>query len=80
MPLLVTRLFDLVGAGPLAVEPLTLWPGSALILFSSVSPAYITPISRGVVAEGDLTIQSVPAFYSIKSNGCVLDEEELAPL
>ena len=78
--MLVTRLFDLVVAGPLDIEPLTLWTGSALISFSSVSPACMTPISRGVVAKGNLTIQSVPACYSIKSNGCVLDEEELAPL
>ena len=77
---LVTRLFGPVGAGPLAVEPLTVWPGSALVSFSSVSPAYITPSSRSAVAKRNLTIQSVPAFYSIKSNGCVLDEEELAPL
>ena len=77
---LVTRLFDLVVAGPLDIEPLTLWPGSALIWFSFVSPAYMTPSSRDIVAKRDLTIQSVPACYSIKSNRCVLDEEELAPL
>ena len=77
---LVTRLFDLVVAGPLDIEPLTLWPGSALISFSFVSPACMTPSSRSIVAKRDLTIRSVPACYSIKSNGCVLDEEELAPL
>ena len=49
---LVTRLFDLVVAGPLDIEPLTLWPGSALISFSSVSPACMTPTSRVVVARG----------------------------
>ena len=75
-----TRLFDLVVAGPIDIEPLTLWPGSALIWFSFVSPACMTPSSRNVVAERYLTNQSVPACYSIKSNGCVLDEEELAPL
>ena len=77
---LVTRLFDLVVAGPLNIEPLTLWPGWALIWFSFVSLACMTPSSRNIVAKLDLTIQSVPACYSIKSNGCVLDEEELAPL
>lgn len=77
---MVTRLFDLVVAGPLDIEPLKLWPGPALISFSFVSPACMTPSSRDVVAKRDLTIQSMPACYSIKSNGCVLDEEELAPL
>ena len=77
---LVTRLFGPVVAGLLGVEPLTLCPGSALISFSSVSPACMTPSSRDIVTKRDLTIQSVPACYSIKSNGCVLDEEELAPL
>ena len=38
--LLVTRLFDLVGAGPLAVEPLTPWPGSALISLLCQSRLY----------------------------------------
>ena len=38
------------------------------------------PSSRSAEAKRDLTIQSVPACYSIKSNGCVLDEEKLAPL
>ena len=78
--LLVTRLFDLIVAGPLDIAPLTLWPASALISFSFVSPACMTPSSRSIVAKRDLTIRSVPACYSIKSNGCVLDEEELAPL
>ena len=77
---LVTRLFDLVIAGPLDIEPLTLWPGSAPISFSFVSPACMTPSSRNVLVKRDLTIQSAPACYLIKSNGCVLDEEELAPL
>ena len=80
LALFFTRLFDLVVAGPIDIEPLTLWPGSALIWFSFVSPACMTPSSRDIVAKRDLTIQSVPACYSIKSNGCVLDEEELAPL
>ena len=77
---LVARLFDLVVAGPFDVEPQMCWPASALISFSSVSPACMTPSSRNVVVKRDLTIQSVPACYLIKSNGCVLDEEELAPL
>ena len=72
--------FNLVVAGRLDIEPLTLWPGSAPISFSFVSPACMTPSSRNVVVKRDLTIQSVPACYLIKSNGCVLDEEELAPL
>jgi len=72
--------FNLVVAGRLDIEPLTLWPCSAPISFSFVSPACMTPSSRNVVVKRDLTIQSVPACYSIKSNGCVLDEEELAPL
>ena len=80
LPVLVARLFGLVGAGPFDVEPQICWPASALISFPCVSPACMTPSSRSAVAERDLTIQSVPACFSIKSNGCVLDEEKLAPL
>ena len=53
LPVLVTRLFDLVGAGPLDVEPLMLWPGSALISFSSVSPACMTPSSRSCSGQAE---------------------------
>ena len=77
---LVAGLFDLVGAGPFDVELQMCWPASALISFSSVSSACMTPSSRRAVAKRDRTIQSVPACCSIKSNGCVLDEEKLAPL
>ena len=63
---MVAGLFDLVGAGPFGVEPWMCWPASALISFSSVSPAFMIPSSRSAVAMRDLTIQSVPACYSIK--------------